>query len=599
MIAAQRSRPRGCRFGRAGLFDRARPWLAAAIVTLSAAAPAAAQWNTESPSPTYLDVRGVGVFSSQHVFIATADDSFDDGGALWESTDGGASWVQRDVPFSLGSPLNGLFFLDDQTGWVCGNANYRTTDAGATWTELPVLGSIYSMEFFTSSLGIARSNLFFYLTYDAGDSWIPTPDDIFDLSFTDATAVTGIGVSPSGLHRTTDGAASFSHVLSGDAKAVRFLSSTVGVAIVDTTHYRTTDAGATWTAGALAEGRRRLDRVSADVVLAWRPGGLFPPDDERVFRSEDGGQTWTDLGEIMPAGVWGFTVIDAQTIVAADLEGSMFRSTDAGQTWSQTYTSPGPRPGFLSSALPAFADASTGYFGFGAGFVIGTSDGGASWTQVSSGTGQTLNDIARFPDGDMIAVGDNGALVTSAAASGSWTWQPAVTSFDLVAVHVVGPDEVVIVDEQAQVWKSSDGGVVWTAAGDRPTSLGPAEDVHFTTLLDGYVIGQGFSPATLYHTSDGGDSWMPVPGFLGAYVAADFEGQNGWAANVTGLFYRSTDDGVTWESGNLPGSPLSIEDMDFWDENVGYAVGNWGYAVRSSDGGASWEVLPRPTRPIG
>ncbi len=35
--------------------------------------------------------------------------------------------------------------------------------------------------------------------------------------------------------------------------------------------------------------------------------------------------------------------------------------------------------------------------------------------------------------------------------------------------------------------------------------------------------------------------------------------------------------------------------MDFFDENIGYAVGWWGQAFRSDDGGATWQVLPTPT----
>src|SRR5690606_34023874 len=62
------------------------------LALLLSASPATAQeWTTQSPVPTDLDVRGVGVPTPTRVFIATEDDSFDDGGALWESTDGGVT----------------------------------------------------------------------------------------------------------------------------------------------------------------------------------------------------------------------------------------------------------------------------------------------------------------------------------------------------------------------------------------------------------------------------------------------------------------------------------------------------------------------------
>jgi len=121
-----------------------------------------------------------------------------------------------------------------------------------------------------------------------------------------------------------------------------------------------------------------------------------------------------------------------------------------------------------------------------------------------------------------------------------------------------------------------------------------AEDLHFTDLNNGWVTGGGIVGGALFHTTDGGGSWTPIPDFGGAYVAVDFEGGNGWAANVSGRFYRSIDDGQTWIQGDLPGSSILINDMDFFDVSIGYAVGWWGFAARSDDGGMTWTELPMP-----
>ena len=58
------------------------------LLVLSFLSTASAQWNTQSPIPTFLDVRGVGAPAAQRVFVATDDNSFDDGRSLFESTDG-------------------------------------------------------------------------------------------------------------------------------------------------------------------------------------------------------------------------------------------------------------------------------------------------------------------------------------------------------------------------------------------------------------------------------------------------------------------------------------------------------------------------------
>jgi photosystem II stability/assembly factor-like uncharacterized protein len=561
------------------------------LVILLLATPVVAQWSTQSPVPTHLDVRGVGAPTPQRVFVATADNSFDDGGALWESADGGATWVQRAVPFNLFDPLNGLFFLDAQHGWTYGNANYRTTDGGTTWTELPFLGSTYFMRFYSTTFGLTTGNFGRYVSRDGGLSWEPSPNDLFAFDFADDSL--GLGIADTGIYRTTDGGSTFTSVLAGDADAVAFLSAGVAVAIVDAGFVRSTDGGVTWTPGASADGRTRLQAVSANDVLAWGRAGTFPDYDDRMLHSGDGGQTWTDLGEVMPEGTWGFGVPAAPIVAAADLAGNLFRSGDGGATWSQTFTSPGPRPSFLSSAGLAFADAQNGYFGYGPGFVIKTIDGGATWSQISSGSGETLHDVDRFPNGNLIAVGDNGTLLTSAGGTSPWILHEAFTTLELRAVQVLGPQDVVVVDEGSVVYRSGDAGATWTAGGTTPAGL-EAEDLHFETLLDGWVTGFGLLGEALFHTTDGGDSWTGAVGPAGAYNAVDFVGDFGWAANVSGRYYRTTDAGATWIQGDLPGSPLQIQDMDFWDSSIGYAVGWWGYAVRSDDGGATWQILPTP-----
>ena len=556
--------------------------------------PAVAQWNTQSPVPTHLTVGGIAAPAAGRVFLATDDDSFDDGGALFESGDGGITWVQRDVPFSLGSGLNGIFFLDTQNGWTWGNVNYRTTDGGTTWTELPFLGSAYFMEFFTTTFGLATGNFGAYISSDGGLSWAPSPNDISAFDFTND--LTGLGVSEGGIYRTIDGAATFALVQAGVAQAAAFLSPSVAVGIVDGVFVRSIDGGLSWTVGASADGRSRLETISADVVLAWGRAGAYPDYDDRIFRSSDAGETWTDLGEVMDPGLnataFAFAVPTPQTVVASDGAGNMYHSADAGQTWTQSFSSTGAVPGFLGSPTPVFSDAQTGYFGYGAGFVIKTIDGGATWTQISSGTGESLNDMDRFASGKLIAVGENGVVLTSTGTT-PWILQEPFTTSHVTAVQVVGPQEVVALDEAARLYSSADGGDTWTAAATTPAGL-EGEDLHFNTLLDGWVTGFGIGGAAVFHTADGGATWNPVPGFAGAYVAVDFEGTNGWAANVSGRYYRSIDDGATWNQGDLPGSPLQIKDMDFFDVSIGYAVGWWGYAVRSDDAGVTWQVLPTP-----
>lgn len=551
-----------------------------------------AQWDTQSPLPTHLDIRGIGAPTAQRVFIATDDDPFDFGGSLFESTNGGTNWTQLNIPVTLSNPLNGLFFLDSQFGWVYGNENYRTIDGGTNWTEIPFLGSTYFMKFYTPAFGVATGNFGIQISRDGGDSWEASPNNIYQFDF--ITTNIALGVSETGIYRTTDGGINFTQVLPGDADAIAFLSPDIAVAIVNNSFIRSTDGGVRWITSNIANDKSELFVVSSNVVLAHGRAGTFPNYDDRVFRSSDGGQSWNDLGEIIPEGIYAFVSANTQNLVASDFLGNMYHSTDEGMSWIQSFISTGQQPGFLSSAVPHFADAQTGYFGYGAGFLIKTTNSGASWFQISSGTGESLNDIARFQSGNLIAVGDNGTLLTSNGLP-PWIIHERFTQNNLKAVQVIGQSEVVVVDQTGQVYKSTDGGNSWSATPGKPVSMSSAEDIHFSSLLDGWVIGQSFETGALYHTTDGGSNWIPVTEFLGTYRSVDVEGSNIWAANVGEVFYRSTDNGLTWIQGEIPYSPVQIEDMDFFNESIGYAVGWWGQAYRSNDGGITWEILPTPS----
>ena len=568
-----------------------------ALMIIIISSTATAQWSTQSPIPTNHSITGIGAPSSNRVFIATDNNSFDNSGSLFESSDGGNNWIAREVPVGSSSPFYGLFFLDDQYGWLFGNEIYSTTDSGTTWAQLPSLGSTYFMEFYTPNLGIASGNFEAYLSKDGGLLWEPSPHGIFSFDFIDNQS--GLGISDSGIYKTTDSGNTFLLVQSGSAEAVNYLNNSVVVAVVDGMFLRSTDGGTSWTTITSSQGRNNLVKVSADVALAWGRTGNFPDFDDRVFRSTDGGQSWNDLGEILIAstyyGSFAFTVTSEQNIVATDGSGNMYHSTDAGLNWTQTFTTPGSiLPFYLGSAVPVFADVQTGYFGYGPGFIIKTTDGGASWFQISSGTGNNLIDIDGFPNGDMIAVGESGTLLTNQTGSSIWSLQSGVSQSHLKAVQVLNPTDVVIVDDLAKVYKSSDSGLNWIAASNAPTELSSVEDIHFNNLQDGWLIGYGFVNAALFHTTDGGANWNPIPDLLGGYISLDVEGSNLWAANVTGLYYRSTDNGNTWIEGNLPDFPFNIQDMDFFNANIGYAVGWGGQAFRSADGGVTWQVLPTP-----
>jgi photosystem II stability/assembly factor-like uncharacterized protein len=177
--------------------------------------------------------------------------------------------------------------------------------------------------------------------------------------------------------------------------------------------YRTTDGGRTWTHLGLASstgqqmvGRVRVDPANCDLVFAAVLGDGFGPNEERgIFRSKDGGRTWqkvlyrneragsVDLAvdphnsAVLYAGFW--EVSRKPWLLSSGGDGSgLFKSTDGGETWTELTDRPGlpTKPwgtvgisvsGVDSNRIYAIIEAADGG-------VFVSDDAGATWRLGSS-----------------------------------------------------------------------------------------------------------------------------------------------------------------------------------------------------------------------
>lgn len=128
--------------------------------------------------------------------------------SIWKTTDGGFTWQ---AVYGTGAPgrYNGLFFSDENNGWVVGERAkvLHTTNAGATWSivsNLPIDTTFYNdAVFFLDArrgwIGTKRdaptNDVYLLHTTDAGASWRlqPTPlsnqwgtNQIFSIHFADS-----------------------------------------------------------------------------------------------------------------------------------------------------------------------------------------------------------------------------------------------------------------------------------------------------------------------------------------------------------------------------------------------------------------------------
>jgi len=302
-----------------------------------------------------------------------------------------------------------------------------------------------------------------------------------------------------------------------------------------------------------------LQRVQAN------PGSIYAATNNGVFKSNDGGASWTSantgLGGI-PVFSLAIDPLNPATLYAGGLFGRVFKSTDAGQNWIPA--SFGIDDTIILSLAIDPASPSTIYCGTATSMwypgngVFKSTDGAQNWTVSNSGLPVAIIDVVRIDP-------SNPATLY------------AGTNFD-------------------GVYKSTNGGQNWTAA-----------NVGMTPALVNDVVVDPANSATLYagtdsggvyKSTDGGQSWASVnSGITNLRVVSLAVDPSNSNVLYTGTFldgvFKSIDAGANWNLVNsglqntLSGKdhlPLIIEPVNPGTVYAGTATG----VFKSTDGGTNW-----------
>ncbi len=229
----------------------------------------------------------------------------------------------------------------------------------------------------TASGGVFRSR-------NNGVTW----DPVFDQSGSDLS-IGDIAIAPSDRNI----------VWVGTGEANNRQTSTFGDGV-----YRSLDGGTTWQYMGLREtqsiGRVVIDPLDPNIVFVAAAGHLFGPNDERgLYRTKDGGTTWKKvLGVDANTGVIDVAMADdGHTLFAATYErrrrafgfvgggpgSGLWRSLDGGDTWTRlTNGLPTGNTGRIGVAI-AKSDPRTVYAVIENrdGGVFRSTDGGTTWTR--------------------------------------------------------------------------------------------------------------------------------------------------------------------------------------------------------------------------
>jgi photosystem II stability/assembly factor-like uncharacterized protein len=367
--------------------------------------------------------------------------------------------------------------------------------------------------------------------------------------------------------------------------------------------------------------------VTAVVVAPSDPAVIWAGNAAGVFRSADGGATWSNVsGPVAevdylavhptdPAKAWvvtGFTPVSR-----------VWRTTDAGATWIDSNDGlPLLRPSallvdprnpdtlYLGSNCEPIAKVATGPVAINAAGVFKSTDGGATWKAVFGGVTsfqQCTAELSLDPFSPwrlFASVPFSGTAQMESYDNGQ-TWEPAAGG---------RPSLAVVFDARfpfthygigggfgAKMFVSQDGGFTWNAVNGKlpanPTALSmdPERSRIFLATTNG-----------VFRSGNGGTVWAPTSVLPVGVSAIDFGGEprSLFAATSAGLLQ-------VMNRGLGESRPIDLHDIaanvtaiavDPSDSNVVYAGvrepytfgdnAGRGRVYRSTNGGASWERLP-------
>jgi len=214
----------------------------------------------------------------------------------------------------------------------------------------------------------------------------------------------------------------------------------------------------------------------------------------------------------------------------------------------------------------------------------------AQFNVVHTGaSGTSLEDI-HFPTaGTGYAAGKNGAVYKSTDGGANWSALSTGSGAWLFGVHFVDANLGFASGSAATVLRTVDGGANWT-----PLTLPFTECVYQVQAITTDLIYAAGWGGYFFRSVNGGDDWVISsidPNWQGWVFGMHFsDALNGWVAEADGRIYRTTNGGIDWSERNTT-TGNTLRGISMGDASTGYAAGFFGTVQKTIDGGANWVTV--------
>lgn len=472
---------------------------------------------------------------------------------------------------TLGITVNAIKFVDENTGWCCGDYStiIETTNAGLTW-EIKYDTAKQAIRFinisfvnhntgFVSGLNHYTNKGIILKTTNSGNNWNMTefPGPINQTYFLNINE--GFAASINGIiYKTTNAGSNWIQLNSGTShifNSLYFFNVDIGIAACNNTInegiiLKTTNGGYNW------------EQVHYDNTYSPGRVVIFIDDltgyagtGNKILKTTNQGQNWTNSFTFNNTWVSNIQFLNANTGFASSgrygiSAGEVVKTTNGGQTWNYCLTTRSGYVNFINENIGYSLYSDIGKQGLRKSF-----DGGNHWTTIFAGSEYA-----------------NASLDFNTNYKG---W--------LLSSRTINT--------------TTDGGLTW----DIPLALDndTYNCVGFLNNNTGWILGgtESFEMSPFFKTNNGGVNWNKIfvdyKMFNSIYKNDSIMYATGLTADYTGFIMKSNQSGTLDIVYSLANN--TFYGINFINKYTGYVVGKNGIILKTTDIGQTWNIQTSPS----
>jgi len=363
-------------------------------------------------------------------------------------------------------------------------------------------------------------------------------------------------------------------------------------------HYYSYSQSSGWNIQSLRRPLTSIHRISSSNY--WIFGG------DIAYKSTDSGNTWSNpIRMNIPIGILSeFDVplsnslvffVNSQRGWACQYHPSLTKTTNGGNSW--TYVSTGTDTTTQLQTI-YFVNQNTGWSGgwnpfVRKGIIIKTTNGGVNWIVQANQFYAPVRSIWMLDTLRGFFLNDNDSLGFTVDGGNNWMLQKAIDGQALIKIFFTDHSNGWISGSNYSILKTTNSGNNWALITD---IVGNNINMFFLNTGYGWITGNA---KRIWKTTDGGFNWNQCLGsadfdykYYNYILDMNFRDINtGWALMGNGTVLKSINGGLNWYNEKFPphGDVISL---NFSDVSTGLASSNYadGWSMNSSNNGFIWKT---------